>query len=242
MTTLFISDLHLDPRHPQTALALGQLLQHETAKIDALYILGDLFEAWIGDDFEHPFLDQIKVGLRAVTAAGVPGYIMHGNRDFLIGEKFCEETGFTLLDDPTLVELDDGRRALLMHGDTLCTQDVKYQELRKMVRDPAWQAAALAKSIPERLAAAQELRDMSQAETGDKAEEIMDVTESEVVRVMAEHDVDLLIHGHTHRPAIHDLEINGKSAQRVVLGDWYKRGWTLHYFADGKFELKDFSF
>ncbi len=239
MTTLFISDLHLEPRRPEVALAFANYLQTRAMKADALYILGDLFEAWIGDDFENEFTQQVKQAIKAVSDSGVPTCFMHGNRDFLIGELFCAQTGCQLLDDPTLIELG-GRKALLMHGDTLCTRDVEYQKLRQMVRDPAWQAAALSKPIPERLAMAQSLRDVSRQETGDKAEDIMDVTPAEVVRVMAEHNVDLLIHGHTHRPAVHRLEVAGNAATRIVLGDWYQKGWQLAFEDDGSYQLTDF--
>ncbi len=239
MTTLFISDLHLDPRRPEVAMAFARYLQTQAVGVDALYILGDLFEAWIGDDFENEFTLQVKAAIKAVSDSGVATYFMHGNRDFLVGELFCEQAGCQLLDDPTLIELG-GRKALLMHGDTLCTRDVGYQQLRQMVRNPAWQAAALAKPIPERLAMAQSLRDASQEETSEKANEIMDVTPEEVERVMAEQQVDLLIHGHTHRPAVHSLEVNGKPATRIVLGDWYKKGWQLAFANDGSYQLTDF--
>ena len=239
MTTLFISDLHLEPGRPEVTLAFVRFLETQATQAEALYILGDLFEAWIGDDFENEFTETIKGAIKAVSSRGVATYFMHGNRDFLIGALFCEQTGCQLLEDPTLIELA-GKKALLMHGDTLCTRDLDYQKLRQMVRNPQWQADALSKPIPERLAMAQSLRDMSQEKTSEKSYEIMDVTPEEVVRVMAEQQLDLLIHGHTHRPAVHELEVEGRPATRIVLGDWYTRGWALEFTADGSFQLTDF--
>ena len=226
MTTLFISDLHLDPRQPEVARGLLAFLQQEASGCDALYILGDLFEAWIGDDLEHPFTDQVKAALKQVSDAGCQLYFMHGNRDFLIGDQFAAQTGCRLLEDPTVVDLY-GTPALLMHGDTLCTEDVDYLKLRTMVRDSQWQAQVLAKPIEERIQLAQNMRSESQQAMGEKSHDIMDVTPAEVVRVMEANSVQLLIHGHTHRPTVHDLTANEQPAQRIVLGDWHEYGWVL---------------
>lgn len=232
MPTLFISDLHLEPQKPAITQAFLSFLEQRTQGIDALYILGDLFEAWIGDDYENEWLTQIKLALRQVSERGIALYFMHGNRDFLIGTGFAAETGCTLLQDPTRIDLF-GTPALLMHGDTLCTEDVAYLEFRAMVRNPAWQQGLLAKSIPERLAIAKNLREQSQSAVAGKTMHIMDVTEQEVERVLQSHQVPLLIHGHTHRPQIHNLQINGQAAQRIVLGDWSTHGWVLSFDQDG---------
>jgi len=236
---LFISDLHLDPARPDVAQAFFRFMENEAPQAEALYILGDFFEAWIGDDLQHPFVDSVKQSLRALTNKGIPVYLMHGNRDFLMGEQFCNETGCQLIDDPTLIELY-GHKVLLMHGDTLCTRDVDYLAFRGMVRNPDWQKDFLSKSLQERLAIAENIRAASKEKTSELQYEIMDVTQSEVEKVMAEQDVQVLIHGHTHRPAIHKLEVNGKTAERVVLGDWHTLGWKLTFDASG-YKLTDFA-
>jgi len=238
MSILFISDLHLDPARPDVAQAFFRFMENEAPQAEALYILGDFFEAWIGDDMQHPFIDGVKQSLRTLTDTGIPVYLMHGNRDFLMGEQFCNETGCQLLEDPTLLELF-GQKVLLMHGDTLCTQDVDYLAFRGMVRNPDWQKDFLSKSLPERLAIAESIRAASKEKTGQLQVEIMDVTQSEVEKVMTEQDVQLLIHGHTHRPAIHKLEVNDKAAERVVLGDWHTAGWMISFTEEG-YKLEDF--
>lgn len=235
---LFISDLHLDPAHPEVAQAFFRFMENDAPQAEALYILGDFFEAWIGDDLQHPFVEQVKQSLRTLVDKNIPVYLMHGNRDFLIGEQFCQQTGCQLLDDPTLVELY-GEKVLLMHGDTLCTNDVDYLAFRDMVRNPAWQQDFLSKTLQERLAIAENIRAASKEKTGQLEYEIMDVTQSEVEKVMTEYQVQLLIHGHTHRPAVHQLKVNGKAAERVVLGDWHACGWKLTFSAAG-YQLQDF--
>jgi UDP-2,3-diacylglucosamine hydrolase len=238
MSILFISDLHLDPARPDVAQAFFRFMENEAPQAEALYILGDFFEAWIGDDMRDPFIDDVKQSLRSLTDTEIPVYLMHGNRDFLIGKQFCEETGCQLIEDPTLLDLF-GQKVLLMHGDTLCTQDVDYLAFRGMVRNPDWQKNFLNKSVQERLAIAESIRVASKVKTGQLQYDIMDVTQSEVKKVMAEQDVQLLIHGHTHRPAIHQLEVNGKAAERAVLGDWHKAGWLISLTEEG-YELEDF--
>jgi len=239
MTTLFIADLHLDPARPEVAQAFFRFMGNDAPQAEALYILGDFFEAWIGDDLQHPFVDSVKQALRVLTDKGIPVYLMHGNRDFLMGEQFCTQTGCQLLEDPTLLELY-GRKVLLMHGDTLCTQDVDYLAFRNMVRNPDWQKDFLSKSFQERLAIAESIRAASKKKTSELQYEIMDVTQSEVEKVMTEQDVQLLIHGHTHRPAVHQLEVNGKTAERVVLGDWHSVGWKLT-FDEAGYKLENFA-
>ncbi|WP_100639585.1 UDP-2,3-diacylglucosamine diphosphatase [Marinobacter salexigens] len=226
MTTLFISDLHLEESRPDITGAFLGFLKEKAPGAESLYILGDFFEAWIGDDERTPLQDQAATALRALSDSGTRIFLMHGNRDFLIGEDFCARSGATLLDDPTLIDLY-GTPALLMHGDSLCTADVEYQKFRAKMRDPQMQKMILARPLDDRQQMARQLREMSMSTNRGKAEEIMDVTPEEVVRVMEAQDVPLLIHGHTHRPAEHNLEVNGKPAKRIVLGDWDKNIWWL---------------
>lgn len=226
-TTLFISDLHLDARRPAvTRLFLDFLAELDPQHCAGLYILGDLFEAWIGDDDDDAHNQQILAGLRATTERGVPISVMHGNRDFLIGAGFAQKTGCTLLADPTLIDLD-GTPTLLMHGDTLCTDDHEYLQFRQMVRNPDWQRQFLAKPLAERRQIAANLRETSRQRTGEKQAEIMDVSQLTVLETLQQHGVTHLIHGHTHRPAIHQLTLGGQPAQRIVLGDWYEQGSLL---------------
>ncbi|HEB57828.1 MAG TPA: UDP-2,3-diacylglucosamine diphosphatase [Gammaproteobacteria bacterium] len=226
MATLFISDLHLSPERPDISDQFHRFLDGSAREAEALYILGDLFEVWLGDDLVLPEYRASLDHLRALTKSGVPVYVMHGNRDFLMGEQFCRDTGCRLIDDPTVIDLY-GTPTLLMHGDTLCTDDTAYQEFRRMVRDPAFQKEFLAKSVEERIATARQYRETSQNATAEKSEEIMDVNQAAVIAAMQQAGVTRLIHGHTHRPAFHQLEIDGKPAQRFVLGDWYEQGSML---------------
>jgi len=230
--TLFISDLHLDPERPAITDLFLDFLGARAPGSEALYILGDLFEAWIGDDDSGPMNDAVCHGLKACTGAGTPVYIMHGNRDFLLGAAFAERSGCILLNDPARIELY-GTPTLLMHGDMLCTDDTEYMGFREMVRNPGWQEALLSKPLQERRLMAQEMRASSREQTSGKAESIMDVNADAVDRVMTEHHVQRLIHGHTHRPAIHELEVAGHPGQRIVLGDWYEQGSVLVCSATG---------
>ncbi|ARB45958.1 UDP-2,3-diacylglucosamine diphosphatase [Alloalcanivorax xenomutans] len=224
--TLFISDLHLDPARPEHLAALERLLEEHAGKTDALYVLGDLFEAWIGDDDDAPFNRQAIDAFRRFSDAGSALYFMHGNRDFLLGEQFAAQCGGQLLDEGTVVDLY-GTRALLMHGDSLCTLDTAYQQFRALARNPQWQQAMLAKPLEERRAIAQGMRMQSQGNNANKAENIMDVTPEEVVRVMNEAGVKHLIHGHTHRPAVHEVPLSGGTGTRWVLGDWGDLSWWI---------------
>lgn len=222
---LFISDLHLDPARPAIIQLFLQFLQTRAPQARALYILGDLFEAWIGDDAVDP--DQpVMAGMRALVEAGIPLYVMRGNRDFLLGEGFEAMTGAQLLPDPTLIHLH-GHPTLLMHGDSLCIDDVEYQQFREMVRQPAWQQAFLSKSVEERKAYAQQARSESQGRNQSIDDYLMDVNQGAVESTLREHGVRRLIHGHTHRPAIHELEVDGEPARRIVLGDWFDQGSVL---------------
>ncbi len=226
-TTLFISDLHLDARRPAvTRLFLDFLAKLDPQQCAGLYILGDLFEAWIGDDDDNAHYQQVLAGLRATTARGLPISVMHGNRDFLIGEGFAQVTGCTLLADPTLIDLG-GIPTLLLHGDTLCTDDHEYLQFRQMVRNPDWQRQFLTKPLEERRQIAARMRETSRQRTGEKQAEIMDVSQLTVLETLQQYGVTRLIHGHTHRPAVHNLTLGGQPAQRIVLGDWYEQGSLL---------------
>lgn len=234
--TLFISDLHLSEATPDIEAGLRSFLAQEKGA-EALYILGDLFEAWIGDDDDSPLATRISDCLRTVSASGTRLYLVRGNRDFLLGEAFAGAVGGTLLGDSTAIELN-GRPALILHGDTLCTDDIDYQRFRALVHSPAWQNEMLAKPLPDRRAMAQQLRAMSADAASNKAEDIMDVNADAVAQAMAGASVDLLIHGHTHRPAVHDVP----SGQRYVLGDWSDTtGWCLRANEDG-LTLESFEF
>ena len=226
MSTLFISDLHLDDARPQITDLFIQFLANEARGADVLYILGDLFESWIGDDDNAPLGTRVAQELHALRDSGVPIWFMHGNRDFLLGADYAERAGMQLLTDPTVIELD-GERALLMHGDMLCTDDVEYQKFRSLVRNPAWQQPFLAKPLNERRAFAAQARGESRKQTAMKAAEIMDVNQAAVESAMRQHGVRRLIHGHTHRPATHRFDLDGTSAERIVLGDWYEQSSVL---------------
>lgn len=212
--TLFISDLHLDADRPALTAAFAHFLK-EHRNCERLYILGDLFEAWIGDDDDAPLALEAAHLLRAFSDAGPDLFLMRGNRDFLLGDTFSQRCGATLLDDPTVIDLY-GEPVLLMHGDTLCTDDTAYQAFRRTVRDTDCQARMLALPLAERRALARQLRNESLAATGDKPPAIMDVTPRAVAEAMSAHAVNTLIHGHTHRPGRH----SSGDGERWVLGDW----------------------
>lgn len=228
-----MADLHLDDSRPQiTSLFENFLAGDDVRNADALYILGDLVEAWIGDDDDAELPQRIARATRAVSDAGVPVYFMVGNRDFLLGEAFAERAGFTLLDDGTVHDLY-GQPTLLMHGDALCTDDVAYQAVRRNVRTPAWKAQVLSMSLDARRAFAAQAREDSRAHTGSTKETIMDVNAEAVADAMRKAGVRTVIHGHTHRPAIHHFDLDGKPATRIVLGDWYEQGSLLRVRPDG---------
>ncbi len=232
-TTLFISDLHLEPSRADVSGQFLAFMAGEAREADALYILGDLFEMWLGDDDPSPFVGEIKSAIRGLADSGVPVYLMHGNRDFLLGEQFCKDTGAELLEEYTIIDLH-GNRVLLTHGDLLCTDDVDYQKFRAMVRNPAWQKMMLMMPFKFRTVAANKLRSESRAATARKASEIMDVNQQTVLATMREFDVELLLHGHTHRPAIHEFPLeNGNMGTRVVLGDWFDQGSVVRWDAEG---------
>ncbi|MDP1707981.1 MAG: UDP-2,3-diacylglucosamine diphosphatase [Gammaproteobacteria bacterium] len=230
--TLFISDLHLCEQRPVPARRFIRFLEQDARNAGPLYILGDLFEAWLGDDDTSDFHSEITQALHACVSKGTPVFLLHGNRDFLIGTEFERHTGCRLLPDPSVIDLD-GIPALIMHGDTLCTDDLEYQEFRVTVRDPQWQQKFLAQPLSQRREIAQHLRDESQMRTREKPEQIMDVNQQTVEHVMRDHHVNLMIHGHTHRPAMHDFTLDGEPVRRIVLGDWYEQGSVLTHDAHG---------
>jgi len=228
MPILFISDLHLSADRPDITQAFHYLLNEIAPQSEAVYILGDLFEVWLGDDLVLPEYHDSIAEIRKLTEKNIPVYIMRGNRDFLFGPQFESASGATLIDDPTIIDLY-GTSTLLMHGDTLCTDDIKYQEFRTMVRNPAFQNDFLSKTPEQRIAIAKQLRDTSKSETNSKSEEIMDVNSDAVLSAFTEHKIQNMIHGHTHRPKIHELNANDLPATRIVLNDWYDSGFVLIY-------------
>ena len=237
---LLISDLHLQEERPDITRAFLDLIAGRARDAQALYILGDFFEVWIGDDAMSPFQRSICQALRELSDSGTPIFLMHGNRDFMIGRAFCKAAGCTLLPDPSVVELN-GEPVLLMHGDSLCTRDEGYIRMRRYLRHPLtlFVLRHLPKSTRRKLA--RKLRNESQNQTRMKANDIVDVTPEEVPRVMEHFGVRTLIHGHTHRPAIHKLQIGHQAARRIVLGDWDKQGWAVQVDEQG-FQLGAFEF
>jgi len=231
MTTLFISDLHLDAERPAITELFGRFLREEARGADALYILGDLFEAWVGDDDPSDTGAFVADALRALVEAGTPVAFMHGNRDFLLGQDFARRAGMSILPDPSVVVLH-GKPVLLMHGDTLCTGDVAYQQFRTQTRDPAWRKQFLSQPLAARLAFARQARAASKAhqqglQGEGRMETITDVAPDAVGQTFSRFGIDTLIHGHTHRPAVHELDVDGRQCQRIVLGDWYEQGSVL---------------
>ena len=237
---LLISDLHLEEQRPDITRAFLALLDGRARAAESLYILGDFFEAWIGDDAMSPFQLSICKALRALSNGGTQVFLMHGNRDFMVGKAFCKAAGCTLLKDPSVVQLN-GEPVLLMHGDSLCTRDEAYMRMRRYLRNPLtlWVLRHLPLGTRHKLA--RKLRNESRAQTRMKANDIVDVTAEEIPRIMAQYGVRTLIHGHTHRPAIHKLLVGNDAAKRIVLGDWDRQGWALQVDEQG-FQLAAFDF
>ena len=236
--TLFVSDIHLDAHRPAMVDLFNQFLVRRACHADALYILGDLFEYWIGDDAPYPEYDATFKALKKISDRPAPVYFLHGNRDFLIARKFSQLTGARLLAEESIARVY-GRNILLMHGDTLCIDDIAYQRFRKKTRNKLLQWIVLHLPVGLRQSLADRLRKASRQAMADKSAEIMDVNQAAVERVMQRHRVTTLIHGHTHRPAIHEFELNNIAYRRAVLGDWYQKGSVLSMTKDG-FMLESF--
>ncbi len=234
---VFISDLHLLPERPEIMDLFVRFSEDIASKADSLYILGDFLEVWWGDDDPATgYQDVFKALTKLATQCHTEIFLMHGNRDFMIGEALAKRCHFKIIHDPHKISLYN-RDILLMHGDTLCTDDIEYQKFRQMVRNPLWQQQALTKTLEERYQLAQSIRENSKQSTIDKDEYIMDVNQAETEKVFLENDIDLIIHGHTHRPAIHHKTINGSDTTRIVLGDWHETGSYLR-INDASAELK----
>jgi len=232
--TIFISDLHLCASRPHITSAFLQFLSSDAKSAKALYILGDLFEYWAGDDdVEDDFNKQIIQGFKQLASSGIFIYLMHGNRDFLITDDFCKAAHIHLINDPTLIDLY-GNTALLSHGDALCTDDVTYQQFRTQVRNKQWQSEFLSQPLQARKSQIEAIRLRSEQEKSNKSAAIMDVNPDAVSQLLKEYKhPSLLIHGHTHRPNQHQLLVEGKTTTRWVLGDWYEQGSYLICDASG---------
>jgi len=236
MTRLFVSDVHLDAGAPEALDQFLDFMQTCAADVEALYILGDLFETWVGDDDPDPAKARVCEGLRALTGKGVGCFVLHGNRDFLLGRDFCRKTGSRLLADPVVADFE-GERVLLTHSDALCTDDHSYQELRSTVRTAQWQRRFLALSLADRELLANQARAGSKEHISRTGPTIMDVNDDAVSTAYRAARVRRIIHGHTHRPGVHDTSIEGEPAQRIVLGAWYEQGSYLHS-ENGHYELR----
>jgi UDP-2,3-diacylglucosamine hydrolase len=233
MTVAFISDLHLDPSRPESTEWFRSFMNTSPDYLNQVYILGDLFEFWIGDDGRDALGHEDVEGIiRTAVDSGVEVYFIHGNRDFLVGSSFETRTGCEILPDPTLITLGPDR-VLLTHGDALCTDDTEHQEARKVMLTSKWKFAFLDKSIDDRLNSALSLRSKSRISKQSKSMEIMDVNQSQVEKVMRDHGVFKMIHGHTHKPGVHEFMLDNVVARRYVLGDWYSRKSVLYYDHDG---------
>jgi len=237
---LFISDLHLSPERPEIIQLYINFLNQQAAQASSLYILGDLVEYWLGDDDKAEGLSEAFNCMKEQADKGLAIYLMHGNRDFLMGQSLAQRAGCTLISEPYTAEFNN-TPVLLMHGDTLCTDDVRYQEFRTLLRSQQWKDDFLSKSLTEREQIAEGLRSQSKEETLNKAENIMDANAEAIVQAFSQYKVSLMIHGHTHRPAIHSLTVGAKPAKRIVLGDWYSHGSVLEFTDPEHFELKTFT-
>ena len=239
METIFISDLHLDKTRPNVINYFIKFIENQSVTMDNLYILGDFVESWVGDDDPADGITDAFELLKSISKK-TKIYFMHGNRDFMISSKICNKYGMELIDDPTIVNLYN-RRILLMHGDTLCVDDIKYQEFRQLVRNKSWQLQMMEKPLEERLMLADALRNKSMDETTHKNEFIMDVNEEEVKKCFRDSGAEIIIHGHTHRPMVHEVEIDKRKHKRVVLGDWGSKSHVI-ILNEKNFELKEIQF
>jgi UDP-2,3-diacylglucosamine hydrolase len=232
MAILFISDLHIDAQRPEITRQFVDFLRNEAHGADALYILGDLFESWVGDDAPDRGQQEAIEAIRSLTTGGVPCFVMRGNRDFLLGAEFCSQSGAHLLSDPLIITLY-GEPILVMHGDALCTDDRSYQRLRATVRDHDWQRRFLALSVAQRRALADAAREGSRVHTAAIEYAIADVNAASVALALQAAGAATLLHGHTHRPGFYPCAIDGRPCMRIVLGDWYTQGSVLRWDASG---------
>lgn len=237
MRDLFISDIHLTAEKPEITQAFVAFLRSKTESCRNLYLLGDIFEAWLGDDLILENTQYILSEIKKLSDKGISVFFQHGNRDFLVSDRFSDITGAHILKDEAIITLPDGQVALLMHGDQLCTDDLEYQQFRQMVRQPLWQQHFLQKQPEERIAIARQLREASQMRNQQKTEEIMDVNDQAVAEALSRHQCSLLIHGHTHRPQVH----HNHHSVRYVLGDWGPDVWYIEADTDG-LQLKHYPF
>ncbi|MEE9446779.1 MAG: UDP-2,3-diacylglucosamine diphosphatase [Arenicellales bacterium] len=237
MTIAFISDLHISAKRPSSIMLFTDFMDKSGALLESVYILGDLFDFWIGDDGSQALgYSLVEQALKKATDGGTKVYFIAGNRDFLVGTDFAERTGVQLLDDMTILEIDD-QRIMIAHGDRVCIDDTDYMQARATFTDPAWQADILSKSIEERKEIAEQLRALSEETKSGKPKDIMDVNKDEVKRVLEDNNIDILIHGHTHRPYVHSIELSGRTARRYVLGEWLDDR-SVVYGNQGKYYLK----
>jgi UDP-2,3-diacylglucosamine hydrolase len=240
MTQLFISDLHLHPSRPEVTECFLKFLREDAQDAESLYILGDLFEVWVGDDDPEPHYRSVVEGLRSFAAPRRPCYLMRGNRDVLIGRRFCKEAAVILLEETEVINLYD-ENVLLCHGDELCTDDHAYQRFRRQARNPTWRALFLSLPLAVRHRLAAGLRNRSTAMTALKPEDITDVSQDAVEDALRAHRLKIMIHGHTHRPGIHQFKLDGRPSMRIVLGDWYEQGSVLYWGPEGP-ELRTLAF
>lgn len=240
MNRYFISDLHLHESRPHITNLFSSFIENlkKDNKKTELYILGDLFESWIGDDYVNELHNETKLVLKSLTKIGIQVFFLYGNRDFLIGDQFLSETGVELLADPFLLK-NNNEKILLTHGDQMCIDDREYQTFRSIVRNPHWQKDFLGFPVSKRLKIAGETKDASKRSKREKSMEIMDVNEDEVTKLFAKYRVNTIIHGHTHRPMKHETELDGKLCSRYVLGDWNKKHAVILCCTKEKLELID---
>ncbi|MDH5387895.1 MAG: UDP-2,3-diacylglucosamine diphosphatase [Gammaproteobacteria bacterium] len=237
---LFISDLHLDPERPEIIHLFERFVDEVAIHAERLYILGDFLEYWLGDDDKATGLEEVFQSLRKLSDAGVDVFYMAGNRDFLVGDTLAKKCGFKIIDEP-FIETINNQTVLLMHGDSLCTDDTEYQQFRSVVRDKAWQQQILARPLLEREQIARSMRLQSEYANSEKDFDIMDVNQDAVVHSMQENNASLLIHGHTHRPATHEFKVKAKPVKRMVLSDWHNKGSYIRISKNNEAELISFS-
>ena len=232
MTTLFVSDIHISDDYPEICKLFFDFINKIDTNVNALYILGDLFEYWLGDDDPNPIFKKTQNALKDLSKNNISVFFIHGNRDFLVGDKFAKKSHIKILSDPSVIELY-GERILISHGDIFCVDDEEYQLFRKQTRDPKWQEMILKKPLGYRRDFAQMARMKSIEHTQLDNEDIMDVNENEIKKTFDQLNISTIIHGHTHRPFIHNTISNEVNYRRIVLGDWYDQGSILEWNESG---------